>query len=162
VSHRFTQLTLILTFTFGLVVSSAMASPSCDAGELRRLVNRIHLVEKRIQNAERRTETAIEKLYQRARYGLRSVNKQIQHLSSQYDRELRLCDDGNPRACSRANVTREIIEGLQETKDMIIPSNTKRLAKLYHKRYLLLTRPLQRKLKRAKRFVRTCLPSDIS
>lgn len=138
-------------------LQTAAAMPLCEPGNLRSLVKRIDLVEQRLERMERRTQIAVNQLHKRARYGVRSVEREIQRLSRQYSSELAACDEGNRRACSNAEITRELIEGLQETKEMTIPSNVNRLTNLYWKRFNLLSRPIQRKLKRAKKFIRVCL-----
>jgi hypothetical protein len=138
-------------------LQTAAAMPACEAGNLRSLVKRIDLVEQRLERMERRTQTAVNQLHKRARYGVRSVEREIQRLSRQYSSELAACDEGNSRACSNARVSRELIEGLQETKEMIIPTNTTRLTSLYWKRLQRFSRPIQRKLKRAKNHIRSCI-----
>lgn len=147
----------LLFVTSQMSLLNASAAPSCEPSNLRSLVKRIRLVNQRLERMERRTLIAVNRLHKRARYGVHSVEREIQHLSQQYSRALAACDEGNRRACSNAEITRELIEGLQETKEMTIPSNVNRLTNLYWKRLRRFSRPIQRKLKRAKNFIRHCL-----
>ncbi len=151
---RFAILIIILSSHLGM--HCANAAPTCESAQLRRLVNRIGLAEKRIAKMEARAQLAVQGVQKRGRYGMQSAQRQIGNLSPQYLRELAACEDGNRRACLQAESTREIIEGLQRIIEQI-PGSVNRVTKLYWRKFRRFVMPLRRKIDRAERFVRDCL-----
>jgi hypothetical protein len=147
----------VITLSIQVGAQNANATPTCESEQLRRLVTRIGLAERRISKIETRTQRAVQAIQKRGRYGVQSAQQQIRTLSGQYGRELAACEEGIQRACLSAESTRKLIEGLQNMKESQIPSGVNRATKLYWKQYRHVVRPLRRKIHRAERFIRGCL-----